>query len=228
MFIVSPATALNSAALETRHLPRRFLGRVTLIPIRGVTPGLLARMVFEVELLRYLIALLPFVIGALVWRDSALAIAQAPLLMFLVIYGVEMRFLRIPADRRETLIDPAEADRGLDLLRVRALAILTRIAAGRGLADGALHLVIEQSELARIAPLTFVSVQSEEGPEVLRLDAGEEALIRETLFTAPLTERQLLLINLARSEPLRDIALDLRAVSAHARLAAMMARAATP
>jgi hypothetical protein len=48
--------------------------------------------VVEVEMLRYPDALLPFALAALIWRESALAIAQAPLLMFLVIYWVEMRF----------------------------------------------------------------------------------------------------------------------------------------
>jgi hypothetical protein len=222
MFIVSPDTILNTGALDMSSVPRRFLSRVTLWPRRGAGPGLVARMVFEVELLRYLAALLPFGIAALIWQESALAIAQAPLLMFLVVYGVEMRFLRLLPAAREKLIDPAEADRGLDLLRVRALSILTRIAARRGLSQGALHLVIEQSDMARVAPLTLVSVQSDEGPEVLRLDAEEEALIRDTLFQPPLTERQLHLINLAQDEQLRDLSLDLRSVSAHARLAAMM------
>ncbi len=222
MFLVSPATVLNASALETRQIPRRFFGRVTLIPVRGAGLVLTLRMIFEVELLRYLGALLPFVAAALVWRESALAIAQAPLIMFLVVYGVETRFLRLTPSQREALLQPGEAERGLDLLRVRAVAILTRIAAGRGMMAGSLHLVVEQSDLARIAPLTYVSVQSEEGPEVLRLSAEEERLIRETLFQPPLTERALHRINLAQDEQVRDMALDLRAISAHARLAAMM------
>ncbi len=222
MFLVSPATVLNSSALETRQIPRRFFGRVTLVPIRGAGPGLTLRMVFEVELLRYLGALLPFVGAALVWRESALAIAQAPLIMFLVVYGVETRFLRLTPTQRETLLEPGEAERGLDLLRVRAVSILTRIAAGRGLMRGQLHLVVEQSDLARIVPLTFVSVQSEDGPELLRLTTEEETLIRDTLFQPPLTERALHRINLAEDEQVRDMALDLRAISAHARLSAMM------
>ena len=222
MFIVSQSTVLNSAALEMRHVPRRFLGRVTLIPIRGAGAALLLRMIFEVELLRYLAALLPFVVAALIWRDSALAIAQAPLLMFLLIYAVEMRFLRLTPAKRDMLLDQAEADRGLDLLRVRALSILTRIGSGRALLRGTLHLVVEQSDLARVAPLTLVSVQTEDGPAILTLTAAEEALIHETLFRAPLTERQMLLINLCQNEYLRDVRLDLNAISAHARLAALI------
>lgn len=224
MFIVSPATVTRPSMLEMRQLPRRFLGRGLLIPRRGGSAGHVARMVFEVEILRYLGALLPFVLAALIWRDQALAIAQAPLLMVFVVYAVEMRFLRVPAARRAGLIDEAEAERGLDLLAVRARAILTRIAAGRGLAQGHLHLVIEQSELCRLPPLTYVSVQSEDGPEVMELTPGEETLITGTLFQPPLDERRLHLINLAQDEFLRDVGLDLRGISAHARLAAMAAK----
>lgn len=229
MFIVSPETVTRPSMLEMRQVPRRFLGRGLLIPRRGGSWGHLARMVFEVEILRYLGALLPFALAALIWKDQALAIAQAPLLMVFVVYAVEMRFLRVPPARRAGLIDAAEAERGLDLLSVRARAILTRIAAGRGKMQGHLHLVIEQSELNRLPPLTYVSVQSEDdssetGPEVIALSPEEEGMIRETLFQPPLDERRLHLINLSQDDCLRDIALDVRTISAHARLAAMAAK----
>ena len=224
MFIVTPETVLNPAALETRHIPRRFLGRALLIPRRGAGLRVILRMVGEVEMLRYLAALLPFVVAAMIWPDSALAIAQAPLLMFLVIYGVEMRFFRLTPAARQALLAPGEADRGQDLLRARAMSVLTRIAAGRGLTQGVLHLVIEQSDLVRIAPLTLVSVQSEVGPQVLCLDRAEEALLRETLFQPPLTEQALHRITLAGDGQIHDIAFDPRAVPAHARLAALMAK----
>ena len=224
MFIVTPETVLNPAALETRHIPRRFLGRALLIPRRGAGLRVILRMVVEIEMLRYLAALLPFVVAAMIWRDSALAIAQAPLLMFLVIYGVEMRFFRLTPTARQALLEPGEADRGQDLLRARAVSVLTRIAAGRALTQGVLHLVIEQSDLIRIAPLTLVSVQSEDGPQVLCLDRAEAALLRKTLFQPPLTEQALHRITLASDEQIHDIAFDPRAVSAHARLAALMAK----
>jgi hypothetical protein len=224
MFIVSPDTVTRPSMLEMRQLPRRFLGRGLLIPRRGGSAAHLARMVFEVEILRYLGALLPFALAALIWKDQALAIAQAPLLMVFVVYAVEMKFLRVPPARRAGLIDEAETERGLDLLAVRGRAILTWIAAGRGMMQGHLHLVIEQSELNRLPPLTYVSVQSEDGPEVIGLSADEEALIRETLFQPPLDERRLHLINLSQDDCLRDIALDARTISAHARLAAMAAK----
>jgi hypothetical protein len=224
MFIVTPETVLNPAALETRHIPRRFLGRSLLIPCRGAGLRVILRMVVEVEMLRYLAALFPFVVAAMIWRDSALAIAQAPLLMFLVIYGVEMRFFRLTPAARQALLAPGEADRGQDLLRARAASVLTQIAARRALRQGVLHLVIEQSDLIRIAPLTLVSVQSEDGPQVLCLDRSEEALLRETLFQPPLTEQALHQITLAGDEQIHDIAFDPRTVSAHARLAALMAQ----
>lgn len=224
MFIVSPETVTRPSMLEMRQVPRRFLGRGLLIPRRGGSVGHVARMIFEVEILRYLGALLPFVVAALVWQDQALAIAQAPLVMVFVVYAVEMKFLRVPPARRAALISEGDAERGLDLLAVRARAILTRIAAGRGLAQGHLHLVVEQSELCRLPPLTYVSVQSEDGPEVVALSIQEAALIRDTLFQPPLDERGLHLINLSQDEFLRDVGLDLRSISAHARLAAMAAK----
>lgn len=224
MFIVSPDTVTRPSMLEMRQLPRRFLGRGLLIPRRGGSGSHVARMIFEVEILRYLGALLPFALAALIWKDQALAIAQAPLLMVFVVYAVEMRFLRVPPARRAGLIDAAEAERGLDLLAVRARVILTRIAAGRGLTQGHLHLVIEQSELNRLPPLTYVSVQSEAGPEVIALSPEEEVLIRDTLFQPPLDERRLHLINVSQDAFLRDVGLDLRTISAHARLAAMAGR----
>jgi hypothetical protein len=223
MLIVTRDTILNPGALEMRSLPRKFLGRVTLWPAGGGI-GLWLRVVFEVEVWRYVLALSPFVIAALIWQDYALAIAQAPIPMLIVVYLVESRFLRVPRAKRADLVDKASAERGLDLLRARAQSILTKIAAGRGLTDGRLHLVVEQSDIARIPPLTYVSVQSEDGPQILRLTVEERSLIAGTLFQPPLTERDLLRINIAQDQPLRDIELEASRVSAHARMAALMAQ----
>ena len=221
LIIVSHDTILNPSALEMRSLPRKFLGRVTLWP-KGGGIGLWLRVVFEIELWRYLLALLPFVAGALIWQDHALAIAQAPLPMFMVLYLVESRFLRVPKAARAGLIDVAEAERGLDLLRARAMSLLTRIAAGRGLGSGVLHLVVEQSDMARVAPLTYVSVQSEDGPQVFCLTRDERAMIAADLFQPPLTEHQLRLINLSQDQPVRDVALEVSRISAHAHMAALL------
>lgn len=225
MLIVSPTTVLNPSVLEVRDLPRRILGRVTVWPAGGGI-GLWLRVMFEVELFRYLGALLPFILAALIWQDQALAIAQAPLLMFMVVYLAETRFLRPSVAAREGLVTEDEAARALDLLAVRGRAILTRIAAGRGMTRGGLRLVVEQSDLARVAPLTWVSVQVEQGPEVMRLSPEDQRLIRDTLFQPPLSEVALHRVNLREDEFLREVRLDARDISAHARLAAMMDQAA--
>lgn len=222
MFLICRHTVANTAALETRRVPRRFLGRTTLWP-RGGSAGLWARLLFELEFLRYLSALMPFVVAMLIWQDYALAIAQAPIPMLILIILVESRLLRLSPAQRAALVTGAEAERGLDLLYSRARQILTRIAAGRGMQAGQLHFVIEQSEMMRVPPLSLVSVQSQDGPEILDLTATERAMIAETLFQPPLTERALRRISVARKIELHDIGLDAGQVSGHARLAAMRA-----
>jgi hypothetical protein len=221
MFIVTPDNVWNPAAVETTVVPRRFLGRATLWPRRGAGLRLWTRVVVEIEALRYFVSLTPFVAAAFIWRESAIAIAQAPLAMFLVIWFVEMRLLRRPPRP----LDPAEADRTLDLLSHRAAAVLRDIAAGRDLRAGRLHLVVEQSDLARVPPLTLVSVQAEgvEGarPRVLRLTQAEVARLGG-LFGDDLTERRLHAANHATGQMLRDVALDAAGLSAHSRLAARL------
>ncbi len=220
MFLVCPATVANRGALHMRRVPRKFLGRTALWPRSG-SAGLWARLVFEVEFLRYITALMPFVVATLIWRDYALAIAQAPIPMLILIYLVEARLLRVAPGKRGALASEAEADRGLDLLRARARTLLTRIAARRGLQAGALHLVVEQSEMLRIPPLTLVSVQQADPPAILDLTAEERAILHDTLFAPPLSEGALQRIGLARRIELHDIGLEPAKVSAHARLAAL-------
>jgi len=223
MLIVTPDTVRNPEALKVRQLPRRFFKRVTLIPRGRVSVGLALRIMAEFQVLRYMLPLLPVVAIGMIWTNTALALSQAPLLMFLLIWWVEMRLLRVPAGRRRALIDPDAAARGLDLLEVRGRAVLARVAATRGMRVGQLHLVVEQSELGRLPPLTYVSVQSEDGPEVVALDPSERAQIAAALFQPPLDERLLHRINQAEDVFLRDVVLDARQVSAHARLAAALA-----
>ena len=225
MFILTPETIWNPHVLEMRQVPRRIFGRVMIFPRRGAGVGLWLRLIFEIEVLRYLGALLPFLLGAVIFPQYALAISQAPLPMLIVIYFVEAKLLRLSRAGAKALASEAEVARGLDLLRVRAVAVLSRIAAVRGLAEGRLHLVVEQSEIWRMPPLTLVSVQAEAGPEsgpaVLRLSAEERALVAG-LFAEGFSERDLLRVNLAAGECLRDVAFDVRGVSAHARLAALL------
>lgn len=223
MLILTHGTLRNPVILQVRQLPRKFLGRVT-PRLRGGGWRARLRILAEFQILRYLLTLLPLVLVGVTWTSAALPLAQAPLLMLILIWWVEMRVLRVPAKRRGTLIDGAEADRALDLLRVQARAALTRIGAGRDLRGGVLHLVVEQSDLRGLPPLTYVTVQTEDGPAVLDLDPSEQAILRDTLFRPPLTERLLHRVNLSQNVFLRDITLDARQVSAHARLAAALAR----
>ena len=156
-------------------------------------------------------------------------LAQAPILMVLLIGVVEMRLLRLSPRARAALCTETEAARVLDLLSARGRTILTRIAAARDLGPGRLHLVVEQSELARIAPLTYVSLQHEpdEGrPAVLALTAAEEGMIRSTLMSGDLGEAALWRANARTGEMLRMVTLDTAAVSAHARLQVLMERQA--
>jgi len=224
MFIVSPSTVWNPAALETRGIPKRMLGRIAVLPRRGADAATWARILFEGQVLRFTAALAPFIVAMFVWPRLALPIAQAPVAMIFVVGFVEMRVLRVPKDRRETLTTETDAARTLDLLRFRATAVLTRIAARHPDRTGLLHLVVEQSELARVTPLTLVSVQSDTpAPALLDLDAADRAIIAEGLFGGDLSERALHLANMRANDFVRDVAFDTRGVSAHARLSAIMA-----
>jgi hypothetical protein len=225
MLIVSDTTISNRGVLETRSLPKKFLGRAQLVPRRGGI-GLWLRMIVEIQLLRYLFALLPFVIMPLVARDTAAPIMQAPLAMGVVIGLVEMNVLRLSKSARARAVDADEAARRLDTLAFRGRAALRRIAARQGIAEGELRLVVEQSELARIPPLTLVSVQTDRpGPRLLSLDEADRATLAE-LFTDGLSERDLLAVNHRDDLYIRDIAQEARAVSAHARLAAALEKRA--
>jgi hypothetical protein len=229
MFIVTPSTVWNPAALETRSLPKRIFGRVSLIPRRGATAGLWARLIFESQVLRFFAALAPFVVAMLIWPELALPIAQAPLFMLMVVGFVELKVLRISKEKRPAILPEDEAARILDLFRFRALATLRKIAAAQGLSTGEITLVVEQSELANVAPLTLVSLQREDPePEVLDPGTEERRIIAETLFAEGLTERALHRANLRADEFLRMVSFDARGVSAHARLAAALRKPRAP
>ncbi|WP_213685848.1 hypothetical protein [Roseicyclus sp.] len=218
---MSDTTIANRRVLETRALPKKFFGRVQLVP-KAAGVGLWLRLLVEMQLLRYLAALLPFVAIPLLSRDLALPVTQAPLAMLVVIALVEMKVLRLSKAGRARAVAEDEAARRLDTLAFRARAALRLIAARQGIAEGELRLVIEQSELARIAPLTLVSVQcAQPAPRLLSLDAGDRAALAG-LFDAALSERDLLAVNHREDRYIRDIAQEARAVSAHARLAAAL------
>jgi hypothetical protein len=223
MFIVCPSTIWNASALETQNAPKRMLGRITLLPRRGIGLRTLARLVFEIQILRYLVPLIPFVVAMLIWPHLALPISQAPVPMLIVIAVVETKVLSISPSARDTLISDADMERGLDAFRFNATKILTRIAVNHDLTEGEIMLVVEQSEIARVPPLTLVSVQKA-APKaaVLDLSPEERHMIQDTLFDDPHTARQMHLIALRQNENLRSVTLDVHSVSAHARMAALM------
>ena len=223
MFIVSPSTLLNARALETRNVPKRMIGRISIIPRQGASWRMVMRLIFQVQVLRYLVALLPFVIAMFVWPDLALPISQAPIPMLFLIYFVETRVFSMPKDKREALISEADADRTLDALEFNGRRILTKISALKDLQSGELHLVVEQSELARVPPLTLISVQlAGSDPQVLDLSDAERALIEGQLFDGTLTEERLQLVTLREGKNLRRVVIEASEISAHARMAAMM------
>jgi hypothetical protein len=136
-------------------------------------------------------------------------------------------------EKRRALAPRDEIASTGDLIRARARELLIRVAARRGLASGTLHLVVEQSGMARVPPFTLASLHSDTG-EVLELDAEERALLAAGLFddglterrlhVVGLTERRLHVVGLATDTFMHATSLDARTVSAHARLAAMATR----
>lgn len=224
LHVVTPSEITSSTVLKIRKVPRKLFGHGTsLLPSGSMTTSIFWRMLVEVSFLRYCAALLPFPILVLMFPEKALAIGQAPAVMFLAVYFVESRILSVDnPDRRRQLMPEEEAERGADIAKVRAREILTRIAAKRGMNAGELHLVIEQSALARIEPLTVVSVQTAEPePQIVELDEEERRLIHETLFDSDFTEKRMHTTSLALGRFLHDVTLEAKSVSAHARLEAL-------
>ena len=222
MLIITEATLINRGVLQTSSLPKKFLGRVMVLP-RGAGPGLWLRLIAELQVLRYGLTLLPFALAPVMLRDLALPVMEAPALMLIVVGVVEMRVLRLSKAGRAGVVTEDEAARRLDTLAFRARACLRRIAANHQMVEGTLRLVIEQSELARIPALTLVSVQTETpSPRLPALDARDRAVLTEGLFDAAFTEADLLAANHRDDLYMRDIAQEARAVSAHGRLAAFL------
>lgn len=221
MIILCPEKVLNASALETRSLPKKIIGRVQIIP-RAAGVRIWARLILEMQLVRYLSALVPFIVMILFSRDLALPVTQAPLVMILVIGVVELKILRLSERARERVMTQADADRIHDAFAFRAKALLRRVAARRGVAEGELRLVAEQSELARVPPLTFVSVQSADPETHVVPLTSEDRLILQDLFDADLSELDLFRANLRTNEALREVRIEAAGVSAHARLSAWM------
>jgi hypothetical protein len=159
MLIVAPQTISNAGVLETRSLPKKFFGRVQLVP-KGAGFGLWARLILEIQFLRYMAALVPFIAIPFMSNDLALPVTQAPLAMVLVIAVVEMRVLRLTDRGRQRIVDEDEAGPPSRHLRLSCAGGLAADRGAAGIAEGEVMLVAEQSELARVPPLTLVSVQS--------------------------------------------------------------------
>lgn len=232
IFLLSPSSIANPDVLRNPRPPKPVLGRGFAIRPRGalLSPAF-RRLLFEQSLTRYLVALAPFPIAMAIWPELALPISQAPVLMFGIVLFIETSVLSVPTpEKRRKLIDRDAAEAGLDRLRARGREALARIAARRDLQEGTLHLVIEQSAMARVPPFTIVSLQYEgpRGPAVLDPDPFEAALMVEGVFGDGIDERLLQRINLAENRFLRSVSIDVRSVSAHARLAALADRAQEP
>ncbi len=226
MLILTNGTLWNPGVLETRSLPKKFLGRVPVIP-SGAGFRTWMRLLVEMQPLRFAVTLLPFVVSPILVRDLAVPVMQAPALMVILVVLVELKVLRLTAKGRAGQVGPDEAARRLDTLVFRGRNCLRRIAARHDLQEGTLRLVVEQSELARIAPLTLVSVQGDTpAPHVLALDREDRELLSGGLFDEAFSERDLLAVNHRDNRYVREISQEARAVSAHARLAALLDRGA--
>jgi len=192
IFVLAPSSALNKTLFELRVVPKIILDRgITVIPRKPLASRVFWRMLAEHQLTRYMVALAPFPALLVAFPDMALAISQAPLAMFLLIWLIETQVLAIPKEKRARIANEAEIARGRDALAARSRNALTRLAAEVALPDATLHLVVEQSALARVAPFTLVSVQVIE-PEkryFLDLDPAQRDGIAATLFDAEFTER---------------------------------------
>ncbi|NRB35398.1 MAG: hypothetical protein HRU31_11755 [Rhodobacteraceae bacterium] len=223
LIILSPETVWNAGLLEFPTAPRKILERGMILPRREAGSGVMIRAIFENQLLRFLAVLMPFGAAAIIWPSQALPISQAPLAMLIVIAFVELRVLRVPLHKREQIGSEDNTERALDTLRFRGRRILSQIAAARGFDSGEVFLVVEQSDMARVPPLTVVSVQLDRGKSrLLPLTKSERKLIRDSLFDSDFTEAQLLKANLRDNTPLRSVSFETRGVSAHARLTALL------
>ena len=143
--------------------------------------------------------------------------------MLIAVGFVELRILRLPAAKRKDVVSEAESARALDTLNFRGRKILSSLAAKRGIQTGTLFLVVEQSDLVGLNPLTFISLQMDEGKSrLVALNKEEREMIRTGLFDPDFTEQDLALANQREATFLRSVNFEARGVSAHARLAAFL------
>lgn len=215
MFVVSPATILNPTKSKRRTDADRLIGsRPLIVPRTSSLSWVILRLAFEWSLLRHIFILSPIPVSFLLFPSLIQqAMALPPLFMLIVMHAEG----NLPTIRSRVSPDTT-IDRGMDVLAQRGRKLLTRLAAMRGLAGGRLTLVIEQSEMVNLPPLTFVSVRSTGSAGMLDLTHSEIAILREGLFDAAFDERQLHRINQTQRCSIRKVTLDASSISAHARL----------
>ena len=233
IFLVTPSTVSNPRVLRGGSPPRKILSGLSSVFPRGLMLNpIWWRLALEYPLLRYSFALLPFPIAILIWPDLALPISGAPLLMFLFIHYIEGELLSVSdPDKRKRLLAADEAARRADLFAQRGKAVLTKIAAGREMAEGELSLVVEVSPMKPVSPLTLISLQqavedTRRGCPVLELTPEERGWLTAELFdafpgTGKLTERDFHRMSLRENRFLHAVTLEARSISAHARMAAL-------
>lgn len=202
------------------------LGRgLRLVPRRPLSHPMLWRIVLDQAPLRLFVGMAPLPLA--VALPASLALPLTPVLMVAAILAAERLFF---SAGRGAAMGEAEAGRALDLLRVRARDALARIVAGRDTASEPLHLVVEQSPLARLPVLTLVSVQAPGASggrlEPVELSERERAVLREHLFDDELGEACLHRVNCAQNRFVREIPFEAGSVTAHARLMAKAGRRA--
>jgi len=223
LFVLSPDTVWNPGLLKFPTAPRKILQRGMILPRRDASWRFITRSIVENQLLRFLIVLSPFGLTAAAWPGLALPISQAPIAMLAAIGFVELWVLRIPRNKRAQITSEAGAARALDTLNFRGRRILAQLAARRGYETGTLYLVVEQSDMGRIPPLTVASLQLDHGKSrLVPLAPEERALIRDELFDDAFTERDLQKANQREGVTMRSVSFEARGVSAHARLAAYL------
>ncbi len=217
ILVLAPSTIFNRRTLQARRFPGRFAAPQRPLPRRLLFSSAFWRMAAESAMLRNGAAVAPIPAAVLVAPDLVTAsLALSPILLFLTLFAEGNL---VPVRARSG--DEDQVARVLDLLRLRGRTVLTKIAAGRGILAGRLTLVVEQSSLARLPPITRISVLGGAEGRVLDLTAEEQHMIRETLFAEGLGEAALLRVNLVEKKPMREVSLEASSVSAHARLAAM-------
>ena len=115
--VLCEETLRNPSVLETRAVPRRVFGRVVVVPKRPLSKPVFWRILAEMGVFRYVVALLPFPIIAILRPSLALPVAQAPLLMIFVIWLFESRVLGLSdTARANALSSGTYADRTVWLL----------------------------------------------------------------------------------------------------------------